>query len=223
MPDEGRFDLGKSPEKKEALRLAIGDGDGRFIAHGGGQLLDLAERLAERGQRLLEAVALHASVGEPAQVGHASHGFSRSRVVVAEPPGGVVEPIDAEALERPANRAVQDSSARREEPFVDDLADPVVREVETVIETLTPTVTSAAQDMHPHEPFEGCDEITVVEGARGLQQIELELAADDGSRGHDLLAKGWKARDMRGDELPDPGRHRQVADTVAEDALLEGA
>ena len=120
-----------------------------------------------------------------------------------------------ERFHRLADAAVAQLAPRREQPVVDDGADPIVGEVEPL--------THPAQHVAAHQLFDALRRRVLVETPARCQQRELELPPDHRRHRGELARALAQALQPAGDQLAHPLGQRQRPGIRGDAAFLEGA
>ena len=109
----------------------------------------------------------------------------------------------AHRLQRLGHGAVEEPTARREQPAIRDLADPIVGEVQLVPHGLEHVLANHLLDR--------LCRVALVHAAGGSKQREVEPAPDDGSHRGQLLAPPAEPVEPLGHEIPHAGREGRRA------------
>lgn len=167
------------------------------------ELLRRRHGLLEGAGCRVERIPSRRELGDPQEIRDRFLGLARSQEVLAELIGHVVESIPVSRLEGEGHRAVEQGATRRQQALVDDLADAIVVEVESLAH--------GVQDAPTDELLDRVGGVHLVEARDLVEKPERERLPDDrggGEGGPGPIGQVGQAAD---DGVADGGRQARPA------------
>jgi hypothetical protein len=179
-----------------------------------GQRLHAGLGLPQGAQRVVEGITARSELGEPHEIRQRAPRVARADIMLAHLIGDLVRALAPLRLQRFGHRPMQHDARRRHDALVGDVPDALVRDVEAL--------TDGVQDPPAHELLDRFRRLARAAPGRGLEQCEIELAADDRGRREDCARALAEPIEAGVHELLHPPGQRQP-DADGDVAVLEGA
>ena len=128
------------------------------------------------------------------QMAHARRRIACAGEMIPDGARDLVEATGALRLERAADRSMNGLSTGRKKAVAGDLANAIVREVQSFA--------GRREETRSNEILDHGRNRQIARAARAHEQWKVDLPADGGRRGEDLLAKSIQASDMAGARAP---------------------